>query len=43
MPEQFETARFQWEYSHAVSAGLTFVAFSAITLAILADKHEQGR
>ena len=28
MPEQFEIARFQWEYSHAVNAGLTFVAFS---------------
>jgi len=43
MPEPFETVRFQWEYSHAVNAGLTFVALSAITLAVLADKHDGGR
>ena len=29
-PDVFETARRQWEYSHAISAVLTFVAFVAI-------------
>jgi hypothetical protein len=32
MPENFEAARRQWEYSHAVNAILTFAAFVAITL-----------
>src|SRR5262245_27128028 len=27
VPEQFEAARHQWEYSHATSAVLTFIAF----------------
>jgi len=39
-PEDFETARRQWEYSHAVNAVLTFVALVAITLSVLADKRE---
>jgi len=34
-PEDFETARRQWEYSHAVNAMLTFAAFVAITLSAL--------
>lgn len=38
MPENFEGARRQWEYSHAVNAVLTFAAFAAITLAVVADK-----
>jgi hypothetical protein len=39
-PEAFEAARRQWEYSHAVNAVLTFVAFVAITLSVLSDKRE---
>lgn len=39
-PEDFEAARRQWEYSHAVNAVLTFVALVAITLAVLADRRE---
>jgi hypothetical protein len=35
MPESFEAARRQWEYSHAASAALTFAALIAITLSAL--------
>lgn len=38
MPEPFEEARRQWEYSHAANAGLTFLAFCALLLAILASR-----
>jgi hypothetical protein len=34
-PQNFEAARRQWEYSHAVNAVLTFVALVAITLSAL--------
>ena len=34
-PESFEVARWQWEYSHAASAVLTFAALVAIVLAAL--------
>ena len=37
-PEAFEAARRQWEYSHAVNAILTFVAFVAIILSVLATR-----
>ena len=40
VPEAFETARRQWEYSHAVNAVLTFVAFVAIILSVLNHKDE---
>jgi len=43
MPDGFEAARRQWEYSHAVNALLTFAAFAAITLAVLADKRDEVR
>jgi hypothetical protein len=39
-PENFEAARRQWEYSHAVNAVITFVAFVAITLSALVGKRE---
>jgi hypothetical protein len=39
-PEAFEAARRQWEYSHAVNAVLTFLAFVAITLSVLSDERE---
>jgi hypothetical protein len=41
MPADFEAARRQWEYSHAVNAVLTFAAFVAITLSALAARHDQ--
>ena len=40
MPANFETARRQWEYSHAANAVLTFAALVAITLSMLVDKRE---
>jgi len=36
-PDHFETARRQWEYSHAASAVLTFLALIAITSAVAID------
>ena len=39
-PEAFEAARRQWEYSHAVNAVLTFVAFVAIIFSVLSHKGE---
>jgi len=39
-PQDFEAARQQWEYSHAVNAVLTFVAFVTTTLSALIYKHE---
>jgi hypothetical protein len=39
-PENFEAARRQWEYSHAVNAVVTSVAFVAITLSVLVDRRE---
>jgi hypothetical protein len=31
----WEELRRRWEYSHAVNAGITFLAFCAVTLAAL--------
>ena len=39
-PQDFEAARRQWEYSHAVNAVLTFVALVTITLSTLRYKRE---
>ena len=36
-PEHFEAARRQWEYSHAASAMLTFLALIAIASAVAVD------
>jgi hypothetical protein len=33
--EDWQTLRNRWEYSHAVNAGVTFLAFCAATLAVL--------
>lgn len=38
MPDQFEEARRQWEYSHALNAGLTLLAFVALLVAILTSR-----
>ena len=37
MPDQFEAARRQWEYSHAASAVLTFLALLAIAASVAVD------
>ena len=37
MPEHFETARRQWEYSHTAGAVLTFLSLVAIVLAVAVD------
>src|SRR5262245_57803247 len=39
-PADFEVARRQWEYSHAVNAVLTFAAFVAIAFSVLATIRE---
>jgi len=39
-PQDFEAARRQWEYSHAVNAVLTLVALVTITLSALTYKRE---
>src|SRR5262249_19940426 len=41
-PQDFETARRQWEYSHAVNAVLTFVALVTITLSTLTYKGREN-
>lgn len=43
MPADFEAARRQWEYSHAVNALLTFGAFLAITLSALGARRDAVR
>jgi hypothetical protein len=35
LPENWEALRRQWEYSHATSAGLNFLAFIALVLSVL--------
>jgi hypothetical protein len=35
LPENWESLRRQWEYSHAVAAGFDFLALSALTLSLL--------
>ena len=39
-PQDFEAVRRQWEYSHAINAVLTLVAFVTITLSALTYEHE---
>jgi hypothetical protein len=38
-PADFEAARRQWEYSHAVNAALTFAALLAVTSSTLVRKR----
>jgi len=38
LPENWEALRRQWEYSHAVGAGLYFVALGALTLSLLVGR-----
>lgn len=35
LPEQWEELRRQWEYSHAASAGLNFIALIALIILVL--------
>jgi len=42
LPEPFEAARRQWEYSHAINAALTFVAFVSFTLSVLSHKRDMS-
>jgi hypothetical protein len=37
LPPNWEDLRAQWEYSHAVSAGLNLVALVALILSVLVD------
>ena len=38
MPANFEAARRQWEYSHAVNAGLLLIAFASLLASVLASR-----
>ena len=38
LPEDWESLRRQWEYSHAAGAGLYFLALSALTLSLMVDR-----
>jgi len=40
LPEPFDAARRQWEYSHAVNAVLTFIAFVSFTLSVLGQRRD---
>jgi hypothetical protein len=40
MPVDFERARQQWEYSHAVSGALNFTAFVAIVVATVVERRK---
>jgi hypothetical protein len=35
IPANWQTLRSRWEYTHAVNAGLTFLAFACLTLALI--------
>jgi hypothetical protein len=39
LPENWESLRRQWEYSHAVAAGFDFLALSALTLSLLVGRN----
>ena len=35
VPENWQQLRWQWEISHAVNAGITFIGFCSLTIALL--------
>jgi hypothetical protein len=39
-PADFEAARRQWEYSHAINAVLTLAALLAVTTSVVTCKRE---
>lgn len=43
VPADWEALRAQWEYSHAVNAGLTFVALCAAVASTLAESKDSAR
>jgi hypothetical protein len=42
VPDDSRALRERWEYSHAVNAVLTFVAFCAVALATVLARDEAG-
>jgi hypothetical protein len=40
LPENWEVLRWRWEYSHAVGAGLYFLAVTLLILALLVGRRE---
>ena len=40
LPENWQELRRRWEYSHAVGAGLYFLALSLLTLSLLVGREE---
>ena len=38
IPTNWEALRLQWEYSHAINAGLFFIAFIGLTISVLKMK-----
>jgi hypothetical protein len=38
VPENWEALRAEWEYSHAINAGISFLSLCCVTLAALADR-----
>ena len=40
LPENWQELRRQWEYSHAIGAGLYLVAFLALLLSLLAEREK---
>lgn len=38
LPEHWEDLRRHWEYSHAVGAGLYFLALASLTLSLIVDR-----
>jgi mannose/fructose/N-acetylgalactosamine-specific phosphotransferase system component IID len=38
LPDNWESLRRQWEYSHAVGAGFDFLALTALTLSLLVGR-----
>jgi Domain of unknown function (DUF1772) len=43
LPENWESLRRQWEYSHAVAAGFDFLALIALTLSLLVGEDKAQR
>ena len=41
IPENFEGWRQQWEYSHAINAVLTFIAFVLLALSVIESRREE--
>jgi len=39
LPENWQALRRQWEYAHAVGAGLYVIAFIALTISALIERQ----